>query len=452
MSIPEEVIKIIEAEFEEEIKRIKGPMDGPVKTLAEIEQTVLGIRNRFGQRLMEEAIKYQGAGEISGEKKCPKCQSPLKEKGLVKRILNTLLGKIFLKRLRYECANENCSMNLYPLDERLDISSCSASKGLAKIISLFSIFIPYEHVRKFIKDSLILTVSGTCIKEIGYRSGKKISEQFSNGESEQEENNDFSLLYLQVDGAMTPILTENGLEYKENKLALAFSDQDMMKKVTKKGEERIEIKNRRFASSIGKGVEIFKELTHKLALKKGLLKAKTVVILSDGAAWISKMKDDYFSNALQILDWYHAVEHLWDTAHLLYGDNKKKCTQWVIPLKQKLWDGDIDAVLHAIKQQALNSSKKQQTPLLELHTYYFNNRKNMNYADYRTKGYYIGSTAIESANKYIVSQRLKQAGMRRQLDRANAMIWLRCKYFEGIWDRFWEGISLREMLAKPTAA
>ncbi|MCK5684745.1 hypothetical protein KAJ27_11510 [bacterium] len=69
MSIPEDVIKSIEAEFEEEIKRIKGPSDGPVKALADIESTVLDIRNRFGQRLMEEAIKYQGTGEIIGEKK-----------------------------------------------------------------------------------------------------------------------------------------------------------------------------------------------------------------------------------------------------------------------------------------------------------------------------------------------------------------------------------------------
>ncbi len=79
MAIPDDVIKSIEAEFAEEIKRIKGPSDGPVKTLAEIEQTVLGIRNRFGQRLMEEAIKYQGAGEIIGEKKMSKVQQSTKK-------------------------------------------------------------------------------------------------------------------------------------------------------------------------------------------------------------------------------------------------------------------------------------------------------------------------------------------------------------------------------------
>lgn len=339
-------------------------------------------------------------------------------------------------------------MNIYPLDKRLDICNSSLSKGLGKVISLYSIFVPYDHVKKFISDTLNLKISVTCIKDISYRVGNMISKNFmSNDSNENEKDEDIDILYLQADGAMTPILTENGLEYKENKLALAFTDKDMVKKISKKGEERIKIKNKRFASSIGEGVEIFKKLTQKLAIKKGMLKAKKVILLSDGAAWISKMKDDYLAGALQILDWYHAIEHLWETAHVLFGDNKNKCSQWVNPLKQKLWDGKIDEALTMIKKQALESSKEKQTPLFNLHTYYFNNKGNMLYANYREKGYYIGSTAIESANKYIVGQRLKQAGMRWRMRSANAMIWLRCKYFEEIWDEFWEKISFREMMA-----
>jgi hypothetical protein len=68
----------------------------------------------------------------------------------------------------------------------------------------------------------------------------------------------------------------------------------------------------------------------------------------------------------------------------------------------------------------------------------------MRYNEFRAQGLYIGSGAIESAHKYIVASRLKQTGMRWTIKHANAMIWLRCKYFEDRWDEFWHSMRLRE--------
>lgn len=68
MSIPDEVIKKIEDEFEAEIKKIKGPSSGPPQKLEDIEKKVIEIRNKFGNRLMEEALKYQGNGELIEKK------------------------------------------------------------------------------------------------------------------------------------------------------------------------------------------------------------------------------------------------------------------------------------------------------------------------------------------------------------------------------------------------
>ena len=90
-----------------------------------------------------------------------------------------------------------------------------------------------------------------------------------------------------------------------------------------------------------------------------------------------------------------------------------------------------------------NSSKS--TSLFNLRTYYFNNQTNMKYNYYRKQGYYIGSGAIESANKYIVSNRLKMSGMRWTIKNANSLIWLRCKYFEEKWDDFWDNVFLPDL-------
>jgi hypothetical protein len=70
----------------------------------------------------------------------------------------------------------------------------------------------------------------------------------------------------------------------------------------------------------------------------------------------------------------------------------------------------------------------------------------MCYDIFRKKGYYIGSGVIESAHKYIVASRLKQAGMRWSMKNANALIWLRSIYFEDRWDDFWKHMTLKKYL------
>ena len=68
----------------------------------------------------------------------------------------------------------------------------------------------------------------------------------------------------------------------------------------------------------------------------------------------------------------------------------------------------------------------------------------MRYKEFREAGYYIGSGAIESANKYIITSRMKMTGCRWLIEKADQMIWLRAKYFEDHWDVFWEEMKYRE--------
>ena len=230
-----------------------------------------------------------------------------------------------------------------------------------------------------------------------------------------------------------------------------YKNTDIVRKRSKSGKERIGIRNKHYVSSLGEGVDKYKKMLYAQSLEQGAKKAKEVIILGDGASWINKFKEDYFPNAVQILDWYHAVEHLWNTAHILFGENNtKRSEEWVSPLKTLLWDGNIDAVIDRITKDVL-SRKKKQTPLLELRSYYLNNKNHMKYDEFRSKGYNIGSGAIESAHKYIVASRLKQAGMRWSIRNSNALIWLRCLYFEDQWDSFWKHMNPKEYL-KPFKA
>lgn len=351
-------------------------------------------------------------------------------------------------RQQYSC--RKCKKYIYPTDEILEISSSMASKRCAKAISLTASFVPFEHTKNFLSQILMLDVSETCIEGITHRVGAKIYHdadmkgRHPYGLCKEETNP--KRVYAQTDGAMVPICSENKVIYKENKLGIVYKETDIVRKTNKNGEERIEIKNKHYVSNLGEEVDKFKKMLYARCIEQGAKKAEEVIILGDGAPWINKFKEEYFPDAIQILDWYHAVEHLWVTAHKLFGeDDMKRCEEWVNPLKTLLWDGKVDTVIEKVTQEAL-SRKKNQTPLLELRTYYLSRKNHMKYDEFRLKGYNIGSGAIESANKYIVGQRLKLSGMKWTISHANAMIHLRCKYYEGNWDVFWDNMNLKDYL------
>ena len=294
---------------------------------------------------------------------------------------------------------------------------------------------------------MAIQVSRTFLGQLVHRIGSKFYQK-----AKQEEHSYASelqapeVLYIQADGAMVPIMGEKQREFKENKLGVVFCEEDIVRNKTKNGKEHTEIHNKRFATSLNKGTEEFKQMLYNTAKSKGLHQAEAVIFLSDGASWLRKYRKEYYPNAIQILDWYHVVEHLWSTAHRLFGETKTDaCKKWIAPLEDLLWNGGVSEVIEKIKEQAL-LRKRNQTPLWELHTYLLNNQAFMNYPEYKSKGYYIGSGAIESANKYIVANRMKMAGMRWSVPRANSLLWLRCKYFEDQWESFWDKMNLRDYL------
>jgi hypothetical protein len=341
-------------------------------------------------------------------------------------------------------------MTDYPFDDVLGISKSVVSKRCAKAATWLTVFMPFDHARKFLLNTLELAISETCLKDITHRIGLKLyreSEKKSRRpESIKKSTDSYKILYLQADGSMVPIKGDGEREFKEVKLGLAYTNKDIVQKTSKNGKERVQIKNKRFISTIGEGVEKFKKMFFAQAVEKGYYTAENIILLTDGASWISKMKDEYFPEAIHILDWYHVVEHLWKTAHILFGEkNVSHCEQWVAVYKDKLWEGKIDEVIALLECEA-KKRKGSQTALFELRGYFFSNRNSMRYDEYRHKGYYIGSGAIESANKYIVANRLKSAGMRWTLSHANSMIWLRSKYFEDDWNEFWKKMNLSDYL------
>ena len=388
------------------------------------------------------------AGRKQGKKKCPRCKSEQKFKGYRTRIIHTgRTGKIKIKRAYYTCTNRDCHKGQSPLDMMLGLSPKHAAAGkFEEKICHLSATMPFEQVQQHLEifDEVIITE--TMIRETAERCGSAMiaSEEKSAKEIGDEKADKLSInenaterLYIQADGGMVPIRAEKDgkewVEYKENKVAVVFREEDIHR--SPKG--KCSIKKKRFTTSIGKGVAHFEILLRRIALLAGSCHAKTIIFISDGAEWIDQMRGRLFPNSIHILDWFHAEEHLWKCAKAIFGERSvAKISSWVEPLKALLWEGKAHEVCDRLLFEIKRHPKKE-TEIRELYTYYITRLDKMKYAEFRENGYFIGSGAVESANKYLVQQRLKQAGMKWTIEGASAVIKLREKIYEKSWVDTW---------------
>ena len=160
-------------------------------------------------------------------------------------------------------------------------------------------------------------------------------------------------------------------------------------------------------------------------IRRGARHVRQLTILGDGAAWIWNIATAKFPEATQIVDLFHAREHLHDLAlslEFMLGDQKQ---DWLAARLEDLDYGDIDGICNAARVYPLVGVKKE-----ELDTalgYFENNAPRMRYHSFRSRGLFIGSGAVESGCKAVIGQRLKQSGMHWTVARASAITALRCQ-------------------------
>jgi hypothetical protein len=166
---------------------------------------------------------------------------------------------------------------------------------------------------------------------------------------------------------------------------------------------------------------------------------RPVIVLGDGAPWIWNLAAVVFPRRVEILDWYHADEHVSATARALYGEGMPKAAEWRTVQLDRLWNDGVDQVIEALRfLGAHQRSAAKRTAVKDLSRYLTTNRERMRYATFRAQGYHIGSGAVESAVSYVVQQRMKRVGMRWRAAGADAMLALRSIYRStGAWDEFW---------------
>jgi hypothetical protein len=166
---------------------------------------------------------------------------------------------------------------------------------------------------------------------------------------------------------------------------------------------------------------------------------RRVVVLGDGAPWIWHLAEVMFPDRVEILDWYHAAEHLSAVARALYGEGTAKAATWRTTQLDRLAADGVDQVIEGLRfLGAHQRTAAKRTAVTDLARYLTTNRTRMRYQTFRAAGYAIGSGAVESAVSHVVQQRMKRVGMRWRSPGADAMLALRSIYrTTGAWDQFW---------------
>ena len=250
-------------------------------------------------------------------------------------------------------------------------------------------------------------------------------------------------LYIAIDGTGVPVVPgetegrqgkgETGrAKTREAKLGCVFTQT----RVDEKGHPVRDPESTSYVGAI-ETAEAFGPRIYAEAVRRGLRRAEIVIVLGDGAPWIWNIAAEQFLGALEIVDLYHARQHLAQLGKILYGLTSSESKQWANTRYQELDKGDVEAVISSM----LRLRPRDEAVRKEVHKtihYFQTNAERMRYAEFRRQGLFIGSGVMEAGCKTIVGFRLKQSGMRWTVRGANAIIALRCLELSGGWVQFWE--------------
>jgi hypothetical protein len=239
------------------------------------------------------------------------------------------------------------------------------------------------------------------------------------------------VLCIETDGAAlnTRHKDESGSTWRENKLGLVFSSDNIHSWLNKKGHRQHRVLRREYASYVGSVCEFKKHLL-SCAIRNGYGKFQETVLLSDGATWIRNMAEELFPDAQQILDFFHLSENVHEYARYLFKFEEEKSRTWAEGVCELLKQSKYNLVLKDIEKF---KDKLPSGCPVNLYGYIKNNINNIDYATFEEKGYFIGSGAIESGNKIVLQRRLKQAGMRWNTKTAQYLLSLKSKDESNLW-------------------
>ncbi len=399
---------------------------GP-RTLAEVEQRAMVAAQELGNALLAGVCGVLAAAPAAPERPCACGQTAtyLRQRPATVR---TVLGPVAIARAYYYCAS--CRHGHAPLDRQLGYCAGSTSAGLDEVLALLGATADsFEEAVTLLDKLTLVRVCPNLARAATERLGRVV--QAAEQQAVAAAWGPGTLppavatppqLYLSMDGVL--VHTEEG--WREYKLGAVYTTV-ARPAPTRPGEVEVHAQELSFVGDVTDAATFGQRLWCEAA-RRGVLTAREVIVVADGAHWIWNVADEHFPEATQIVDWYHASQYIWRVAHAAYGEGTPLAKRWAKRRLDELWAGRVGKVLNEFA-----AHRQRGAAVEEAITYYTNNEHRMRYADYRARGLQLGSGSIESGCKQVITARLKQAGMVWSLDGARAVAAVRTRLKSGRW-------------------
>lgn len=419
-------------------KELKDGLEEKKITIDNIEMLMLKTISMLKTNLIaateeivnESALKKK---EISYCKKCGKKHVITSKSSNLN--INSMLGELNFKRPWLFC--RRCGEGYSPLDKELEVNeNYKVTKMLVDLVCDLAQMLPFQESSDVLNKHFNINMAASTIQKISEEIGKILYLK-EKKESEELYENPHKVvdseivqkkkgkIYIECDGSMVAIRGEG---WKELKLGIIFSDLNILNK----NKPRHIINEKDYVAYLGKAEE-FKKMLWASAVKNGCLNVEQIVFIGDGAQWIWNMVDELFPDAEKILDYYHFSEHVHECGLELYENDKTRET-WVKSIIDGINNGLIKETLLRLNPDDYKNKDKVKK-VKELKTYLENNKERIKYKEYKEKGYFIGSGAIEGGNKCVIQQRLKLSGMRWSKEGAQYISTLRSAKKSNKWDK-----------------
>jgi hypothetical protein len=231
-----------------------------------------------------------------------------------------------------------------------------------------------------------------------------------------------------------------GEGWKEVKIGTVFEVKagENRDAVTGEQVEQAETDECTYTAHLG-GPEEFGQGLWAEAVRREVPTAHDKVLIGDGAHWIWNLGEDYFPEAVQIVDWYHAKQHLYAAAGLLHGEGTDAAKRWVKSVETDLYQGHADKIARWLEQEA-QSHPNVARDLLSEAGYFRNNQRRMQYLERREEGWPIGSGMVEGGCKQFEA-RMKGPGMRWSRPGADRMLAIRAVIMSRRFDERWAALE-----------
>lgn len=397
---------------------------------------------------------------------CPICGHKLHSKGFVHRRILTLVGWVDWERRVGRCPRHCLGSQTVPFDETLQIARYEqTSVELKRLGCLLALFLPYGLAVDILGQLSGIRLSEATLWQWVQQYGQAAMAQvnravqaWQTGTPPAPECLDADIaalpLLLGADGVTVPFRPQaksakGKIVYQEIKVALLVR---LGSRLNRSGERVTQLLHRRLVAVRGSIDELQQRLQLE-AHRQGIQSATEVVWLSDGARGLWGVFERCFVTlAIGILDFYHATQQVFEAAQA-YGQTLPTRTpeQWFTRLRHQLRHGYVHRIIREFSALLRYSSTPESAKptLRRVRDYLDKHHHHLQYRTFKERGWPIGSGMVESACKWLITQRFKGVGMRWSASGFDHLLALRVAWVNQRFDTLFAQHPLSPTLYSP---